>query len=106
MEQHQTASGCLQQKLQAIPEMKRTSLIALISTALFSFAAHGYLFTNELFSHDSISYFTYATGSFDFYIGIGRFVIPVYELLKGDVAAPWLIGLLYIFWMSAASLTK
>lgn len=103
MEQHQTVSGCLQQKLQAIPEMKRTALIALISTAVFSFAAHGYLFTNELFSHDSISYFTYATGSFDFYIGIGRFVIPVYELLKGDVAAPWLIGLLYIFWMSASA---
>lgn len=103
MEQHQPASKCLYQSFQLLPEMKRSALIALISTAIFSFAAHGYLFTNELFSHDSISYFTYATGSFEFYTGIGRFVIPVYELLKGDVAAPWLIGLLYIVWMSAAA---
>ena len=72
----------------------------LCATAVFSFAAHGFLFANEFFSHDSISYFTYATGSFSFYTSIGRFVIPVYELLKGDVAAPWLIGLLFIFWVS------
>lgn len=103
MEQHQTEAKCLRQSFQALPEMKRTALIALISTAVFSFAAHGYLFTNELFSHDSISYFTYTTGSFEFYTGIGRFVIPVYELLKGDVAAPWLIGQLFILWMSAAA---
>ena len=86
------------------PETKRTALIALISTVVCSFAVHGFLFTNEFFSHDSISYFTYATGSFSFYTGIGRFVIPVYEMLKGDVAAPWLIGLLYILWMSFSSL--
>ena len=82
------------------PERKRTALMILCATAVFSFAAHGFLFANEFFSHDSISYFTYATGSFSFYTSIGRFVIPVYELLKGDVAAPWLIGLLFIFWVS------
>lgn len=103
MERHQTGTECLRQRVWALPEGKRTAMTALISTAIFSFAAHGYLFTNELFSHDSISYFTYATGSFGFYTGIGRFLIPVYECLKGDVAAPWLIGLLFIFWMSAAS---
>lgn len=82
------------------PERKRTAWLVLCATAVCSFAAHGFLFANEFFSHDSISYFTYATGSFSFYTSIGRFVIPVYELLKGDVAAPWLIGLLFILWMA------
>lgn len=82
------------------PERKQTAWLVLCATAVCSFAAHGFLFSNEFFSHDSISYFTYATGSFSFYTSIGRFVIPVYELLKGDAAAPWLIGLLFIFWMS------
>lgn len=84
-------------------EIRRTAWIVVFTTIACSFAAHGFLFTNEFFSHDSISYFTYATGSFSFYTGIGRFVIPVYELLKGDVAAPWLIGLLFILWMSLTS---
>lgn len=75
----------------------------LVSTVLFSLAAHGFLFTNELFSHDSISYFTYATGSVPFYIGIGRFLIPVYEGIKGAVAAPWLIGLLFMLWTALSA---
>lgn len=86
------------------PELKRSALVVFVATLVCSFAAHGFLFTNEFFSHDSVSYFTYATGSFSFYTSIGRFVIPVYELIKGDVAAPWLIGLLFILWMSLTSL--
>ena len=85
------------------PECRRSAKLVLMTTLVCSFAAHGFLFTNEFFSHDSISYFTYATGSGSFYTSIGRFVIPVYELLKGDVAAPWLIGLLFLFWMSLTS---
>jgi len=85
-------------------ERGRRALLALCATAAFSFAAHGFLFTNEFFSHDSVSYFTYATGTPGFYTGIGRFCIPVYEQLKGAVAAPWLIGLLFIFWMTLTAL--
>ena len=83
---------------------RRAALSALCATAAFSFAAHGFLFANEFFSHDSVSYFTYATGTTAFYTGIGRFLIPLYETVKGDVAAPWLIGLLFIGWMTLAAL--
>jgi len=89
--------------LQNRAEIKQTALTVLVATAVCTFAAHGFLFTNEFFSHDSISYFTYATGTTPFYISIGRFVIPFYELIKGSVAAPWLIGMLYILWMSLTS---
>ena len=59
------------------PELRQTALQALCATAVFSLAAHGFLFSNELFSHDSVSYFTYATGTPAFYAGIGRFLIPL-----------------------------
>lgn len=86
------------------PALKRSALTALLAVAVSSFAAHGFLFANEFFSHDSISYFTYATGSGTFYTGVGRFFIPVYEGIKGAVAAPWLIGLLFILWMTLTTL--
>lgn len=86
------------------PARKRAVLVMLAAVTVSAFAAHGFLFANEFFSHDSISYFTYSTGSVSFYIGIGRFFIPVYECIKGDVAAPWLIGLLFILWMTLAAL--
>ena len=41
------------------PERKRMAWMVLCATAVCSFAAHGFLFSNEFFSHDSISYFTY-----------------------------------------------
>lgn len=82
------------------PERKRTGWIVLCATAVCAFAAHGFLFSNEFFSHDSVSYFTYATGTFSFYAGIGRFLIPIYELFKGAAASPWLIGLLFVWWMA------
>ena len=86
------------------PECRRSVWIVFAAVLASTLAAHGFLFSNEFFSHDSVSYFTYATGSFSFYTGIGRFVIPVYELIKGDVAAPWLIGLLFILWMTLTAL--
>lgn len=86
------------------PELRRTALLALCAAAAASFAAHGFLFSNEFFSHDSVSYFTYGTGTPAFYTGIGRFLIPLYEQLKGDVAAPWLIGLLFTLWMAGTGL--
>ena len=48
----------------------------------------GFLFANEFFSHDSVSYFTYATGTPAFYAGIGRFLIPRNELIKGAGRRP------------------
>ena len=84
-------------------ELRQLGLLVLCASVVFSFATHGFLFANECFSHDSISYFTYATGTPSFYIGIGRFLIPLYEALKGAVAAPWLIGLLFTLWTAAGA---
>lgn len=86
------------------PEVKRTALLTAAATVVMSFVAHGFLFTNEFFSHDSLTYcFTFNRGAVSTYTGVGRFGIPLYELIKGHVAAPWLMGLLFIFWMALSA---
>ncbi len=83
---------------------KKLFFSCLLSTVVCAMAAHGFLFTNEFFSHDSASGFAYAPNVINsFYIGIGRFLIPCYDLVKGCAAAPWLIGILFIIWMSLSS---
>ena len=74
-----------------------------LSTAAFSFAAHGFLFANELFSHDSVSFYAYSQWGIPFYTERGRFLIPLYEACKGGTAAPWLIGILFTLWAALAS---
>lgn len=91
-------------RLREHPETRRRVLTALAATAACSLAAHGFLFSNEFFSHDSVSYFTYGTGTPAFYTSVGRFLIPVYERMKGDVAAPWLIGMLFTLWLAGTAL--
>ena len=87
------------------PEVRRTVLLVLISTAVCSFLAHGFLFANEFFSHDSLSYYySFNPWSVAYYTGLGRFGIPFYELIKGDLASPWLIGFLFLFWMVLTAL--
>ena len=46
------------------PECRRSVWIVFAAVLASTLAAHGFLFSNEFFSHDSVSYFTYATGSF------------------------------------------
>lgn len=85
------------------PDLQRAFLTVFFATLAFSYAAHGFLFANEFFSHDSVSYFAYSDWGLSFYAGRGRFVIPIYEGIKGGAAAPWLIGLLFVFWMTLAA---
>lgn len=86
-------------------EMGRKEILRLLGTAsaavVFSTViAHGFLFANEFYSHDSIGHVTYAGKGFspNGYIAQGRFLIPYYEVIKGDLCAPWLVGLLFTIW--------
>ena len=78
---------------------RRRFLTACLSTLICSFIAHGFIFSNEFFSHDSIDFFTLGIA---FYTEVGRFFIRLYEYCRGGISVPWLIGILYIFWMSLA----
>lgn len=82
-------------------ETLRLSLISAISSLAASLAAYGFLFTNEFFSHDALTLTNYGVEQrWSSYVWNGRILIPLYEKLKGPVTAPWLIGLLFILYMS------
>lgn len=83
-------------------ESRRLLSTAFFSTLAFTLAAHGFLFANEFFSHDSLFQMRYG-GEVYFYYGLGRFIIPPYETLKGEYYAPWLVGVLFLFWSFAAT---
>lgn len=73
---------------------------------MFAFLTHGFLFTNEFFSHDSVNNWAYGINGAtpNFYLSVGRFFIPVYETYKGAVVAPWLIGILFTLWTTLAGM--
>lgn len=79
---------------------KQNMIYSVCTTFVFIFVAHGFLFTNEFFSHDSVSNTFYSASSPQFYLSVGRFIIPLYETMKGPYSAPWLIGLFFTIWMS------
>ncbi len=76
----------------------RHSLFYFVLAATFAFglAAHAYRFLNLDFHHDSLEILEDAAWQ----IGLGRFMQPVYWKLRGDLTPPWLLGLLFLLWMS------
>lgn len=79
--------------------------LVCVSTVAFCVVVHGFLFANEFFSHDSLTYVAYDTSAvFPVWVETGRMLVPIYELIKGPAAAPWLIGVLFLFWMVFANL--
>ena len=62
----------------------------LLSTLIFAILAHGFCYTNVIFSHDSIRTFFWT--KFDT-VAIGRYLIPVFLLIRGKYYPPLLIGI-------------
>lgn len=71
-------------------------------TALFFFAAHIYRFTSAAFSHDSL--LLNQSDDRSFQISLGRFLQPLYWKLRGDIPAPFLVGLAAYAFLSASIL--
>lgn len=69
--------------------------IILLSTLIFMVIAHGFCYTNTLFSHDSIRTFFWTRNNT---ISIGRYLLPLLLLIRGKYYPPLLVGMLtYIF---------
>ena len=69
-------------------------------TAVFYFSAYFYRFFTLGYAHDSLL----INQSIDmtWQIQLGRFLQPVYLLFRGDIAVPYLIGLLAYLYLAAA----
>ena len=76
----------------------------IVSVFSFGLIAHAYGFLNLGLSHDWLNAYI-ATGVEDeLKLSTGRFIVPLYRwLTRGDVATPWLLGLLGLCWTAAAA---
>ena len=68
-----------------------TARWALLFTALFALLAHGYRYLSLSFSGDAM--LLSQTGEAAYQTSLGRFLQPVYWLIRGDITMPFLIGL-------------
>lgn len=66
----------------------------------FGLVAHGFCYFNGNFSHDSL--FSIYEESPEINIAVGRFLRPVYRMLRGNFALPVVNGFLSLFYLSLA----
>lgn len=76
--------------------------IVLFYTLVFSLAAHAYMYFAFAPSHDSISTLINSPGDGRHQLSLGRFMQPVYWLLRGRLPTPWLVGILSILYLAVS----
>lgn len=81
---------------------KKTICNTLLFTFIIGLIAHGYAFFNGLFSHDSLKVYP-DKSEVIWHISLGRFLQEPYRICRGELAAPWLIGLLSLLWLAVAA---
>ena len=67
---------------------------SLIGVCLFYLAANGFVLFNYVPQHDSLNYVNKFSDSWE--IQLGRFMLPIYGRIRGEITMPWLIGLISI----------
>ncbi len=72
--------------------------IALIATFILGILAHGFVFFNYSFSHDSLT-FAFSNDAM-WKISLGRFMQPVGMLIRGNIHTPWVIGMFSMLYIS------
>lgn len=92
----QAMTGCLEQN-------KKQLYLSLAATFVWGLFAHGYAFSSNIFSHDSLRELHAEILGNEIKMGSGRVLTPIYRDLFGtDVTLPWLIGLLALLWIGLA----
>ncbi|MCQ2519995.1 MAG: glucosyltransferase domain-containing protein [Lachnospiraceae bacterium] len=77
---------------------KKHFLISVISAAILYLIAHGYRFSNMMFSGDAL--FEICQDDYAWQIALGRWVHPFLIFLRGSLTNPWLICWMAIIWLS------
>ena len=65
-----------------------------IITTIFMFMSHGYVYFNQIFSHDSMKIIYWGDWLLYDTVEIGRYIIPLYLLIRGKYYPPFIIGIL------------
>lgn len=90
--------------LNYIKNIDRKRLIrVLLCTFILGFIAHGFCFFNANVSHDCLNALVYTSDEYIHQISIGRFMRPIYSMIKGDVELPLVNGLLSLLFIGLSS---
>lgn len=71
---------------------------AILFTAIFSMLANGFAYLNLYPQHDSVNHMFEFAGTWE--LSLGRFLLPYYGQIQGQITMPWLVGLGSIFMIS------
>ena len=85
-------------KLKALITEEKFKFVSIITT-FYMLAAHGYIYLNTIFSHDSMKIIYWGDSLFYDSVEIGRYIIPLYLLIRGKYYPPLLVGMLSIIFM-------
>lgn len=75
---------------------RETLRLSLVFTFLWGLAAHGYMLLSSSISHDSLNEFLATSAVQEWKISLGRIFMPALYFIRGQVSAPWWIGLISI----------
>ncbi len=81
-------------------------ILALVSALGFGLLAHGFAYSNSMFSHDSLFEIGADTQFSDGYqrkISTGRFLQCLMYWVRGDITIPWLLGILSLILLGLSS---
>ena len=81
-------------------EAKKRIQWSALSVVIFSLFAHGYRFSNNMYSHDSL--LMIYQNDYAWQIALGRVTQPILIFLRGSICNPWLICFLAMLWMVLA----
>lgn len=84
---------------------KEIFIKVLLATFILGLLAHGFCFANAFFTHDGMEglHSGIESGQWAWKISLGRFMQPIYYLVRGSLAAPWLIGMISLLWLSLSN---
>ncbi len=81
---------------------KNRMLFCFFWTIVFGLLAHSYRFFRSAFSHDSLDSIFSDSIEYQWKIGLGRFFAPLVLKLRGNIALPWLVGIVSIIFVAIA----
>ena len=82
---------------------RKRCFTVFVAVFIWGLVAHAYGVLNLTISHDSLNELFASKKDILHRVGLGRFMVPVYQLLfHGRVSLPWLNGLLALCWISVS----
>lgn len=88
---------------EGLEKHKKQLYLSLAATFIWGLFAHGFAFSSNNVTHDSLREFHSEILGNEIKMGSGRVLTPIYrDLFGSDVTLPWFMGLLALLWIGLA----